>query len=1103
MLAGTSRAAFTPIAIQSSSYNADVIVESNAGPRLVLATSASIDQGSNNFAATLFEVGFDTNHPANGVPLHGSTIVALSNANYSFTMPPDYTKPNGILIDTLVTTGAFHVVSPAAYTKLSFLCLGGNGGDGVSVQVQHLDGSSEPGSFNVPDWFGGPQVAVVMNGRLSQVAQLNPETDGASGDGVGNPRIYYRDITLANTASPVTNIVFTYASGQASSHNDIMAVSGALTSGSGAVTPITVTGYDYDFIVETNAAHQGNVTSQVLDPSGSGTNLWATTQSIDATNNTGSTWYEMGFNLNNNGQTGGGTPVNNPADNLTGTGIPHANSYLTNATGDHIYQMPADYTTNDAIYISSLITNATITLANPTAFTALSFLGSAGNGPVTVNLVIHHQGGATETPTLTINDWFNGSVPYALIANGRVDVGNATFSAVQGNNPRLLQNDITLSDVTDPIISIDLINTNIDSGRFAILAMSGSAGAYPPIIAPQPTSTNVYFATAATFTSGASANAAITYQWQKGTNGMFVNLTDGGNISGSTTTNLTINPAGFTDQADYRIIATNIAGASISSAATLQVFSTNLDVTQPGDPISAGSNVSPFGDGPPSHAINDDMSTKFGANFTGGTVPYLVVSPAAGVTIVSALRIYTGNDSTGRDPASYKLEGSTDGGAHYALISSNAISLSDNRNSGLASGTLPNPLTQVVTEVRFANTNGYTTYRVSFPTQKGGVGNTQIQFQEMELLGVVTTNLFFSTQPFDAVAYAGPTTSAYGSDSATFTAVAVASPTPTISWFKGTNGVYVPLSDTGNITGSQTTTLSINPTTFADAADYVAIANSGSQYATSSIAHLFIYSTNMDVTQPGDTITEFGDTTGTRYGANANPVQAIDDLLTEWQNGGSGPSAGAGFPPFYGPVGLIVTPAVGSTVLAGLRVYAGADPQQFDPNGYILEGSNDGGSTYTPIASGPLSLPAGPAGRNTTAYAADPAYQVSSGVYVAVQEILFSNTRGFTTYRLTFPSVVNTNTADHLTIGEVELLGVSGTGVVQPVITHTTLSGGSLHISGAGGTPLASFTVQTNANLTLPAGWNTAATGSYDSSGNFSVSLPVSPTTPQLFYRIH
>lgn len=1079
-IAGVSHAGYSPVAIQTNSYNADLIVESNARPTLTISTTASVDNGTNNTANTWFEIGFDTANPGNGLPAAGSTFTALDDATHSFTMAPSYTAPNGILIDTAVTNGTFTLTTPAVYTKLSFLGSGGNGGDTINVLVKHQDGSAEKGTFGCPDWFGGSGVAYIAGGRCNSTVNLTTETDGNSGDGRGNPRIYFRDITLTNTASPVTSIELTYASGQASSHNDIMGVSGATPTSGTTVAPIAVTGYDYDFVVEAGAPKDGRVTSQVVVD---GTNVFATTQSMDTELNTGNSWYEKGYNINN----ADSGSYNSPTQDLTGTGLPHPGSYITNSTLDHVYQMPPDYTVNNAIYIGTpaSLTNDTITLSTPAAFSGLSFLGSSANGPVTVNVVINHQGGSPETNVLTVNDWFNTSAPFAYIANGRVAVDTAQYGGVNGNNPRLLESDLVLADSVNPVTSIYLENTNTTGGRLAIFAVSGSTGALPPIIAQQPASVNAYFGTSASFTSMATANAPLTYQWQKGTNGVFVNLSNGGNISGATTTNLNINPIGFGDQADYQLVATDSAGFADSATATLGVFSTNTDVTQPGDAIT-GVNITAFGDGSPTYAIDDSMNTKFGANTSGG-VPGLVITPAVGRTVVSALRIYTGADTPSRDPSSYVLEGSTDGGASYTLISSNSITLTDNRNPLVAAA--PNPLTNFVTEVRFPNLNGYTTYKLSFPTEKG---SGQIQFQELELLGTNdTSHLFFSTQPVDTKAYGAPT--AVGPNNATFTAIPSFTPAPTVSWSKGTNGVYVPLKDGGNISGSQTTTLSLNPTTFADAADYIAIASSASGSVTSAVAHLFIYSTNVDVTQPSDPASGFGDTTGTRYGANALPANAIDDTLSEWQNGGSGLNASAGFPPFGGPVGLIVTPAVGSTVLTGLRVYPGADAAANDPNGFVLEGSNDGGTNYALIASGALSLPAA---RNSNTQFVDP-------LQASVQEILFPNTRGFTTYRLTFPNVVDPNTASYLEVGEVEFLGVPGSGQPQPVVSTPKLSNGNLTLGGTGGPANGTYTVRTNADLSLPlTSWGAASTGTFDGSGNFSITLPVNPALPHLFYSI-
>ena len=86
---------------------------------------------------------------------------------------------------------------------------------------------------------------------------------------------------------------------------------------------------------------------------------------------------------------------------------------------------------------------------------------------------------------------------------------------------------------------------------------------------------------------------------------------------------------------------------------------------------------------------------------------------------------------------------------------------------------------------------------------------------------------------------------------------------------------------------------------------------------------------------------------------------------------------------------------------------------------------------------------------------------------------------------------------------DIELLGVAGAGVAQPTIGTTTLTAGNLNIAGSGGTPNGTFSVMTNSDLTVPvANWTQATTGTFDASGNFSISLPVSTSNAQLFYLI-
>jgi hypothetical protein len=82
-----------------------------------------------------------------------------------------------------------------------------------------------------------------------------------------------------------------------------------------------------------------------------------------------------------------------------------------------------------------------------------------------------------------------------------------------------------------------------------------------------------------------------------------------------------------------------------------------------------------------------------------------------------------------------------------------------------------------------------------------------------------------------------------------------------------------------------------------------------------------------------------------------------------------------------------------------------------------------------------------------------------------------------------------------------ELLGVAS--ATRPFISSTVRSGNNLLVSGSGGTPGGSFSVLTNGNVAAPvASWGTNTTGTFDGSGNFSASLPISPSNPRLFYLI-
>ncbi len=125
---------------------------------------------------------------------------------------------------------------------------------------------------------------------------------------------------------------------------------------------------------------------------------------------------------------------------------------------------------------------------------------------------------------------------------------------------------------TDPYTASRTFNGTIDEVAVFNYAMTPSqvgqlysGASFNPIITNQPVSEEVYEGQSSQFTVGALSSSALYYQWQ--TNN--VDLSDGGNISGSTTATLTISNVSATNVASYQVVVSNVWGAVTSSVATL------------------------------------------------------------------------------------------------------------------------------------------------------------------------------------------------------------------------------------------------------------------------------------------------------------------------------------------------------------------------------------------------------------------------------------------------------------------------------------------------------------------------------------------------------
>jgi len=325
---------------------------------------------------------------------------------------------------------------------------------------------------------------------------------------------------------------------------------------------------------------------------------------------------------------------------------------------------------------------------------------------------------------------------------------------------------------------------------------------------------------------------------------------------------------------------------------------------------------------------------------------------------------------------------------------------------------------------------------------------------------------------------------------------------PTFQWQSVIGGV------TNNISSATTTNLIIPSVGAANVGLYQCVITTATATNTSPAAPLIVLtstatgplvtgdptSTVGNILQPGDstsmtddsaTFTNYIDVLGEVYNSvpppfNMTYTNLVDNTLLQYVNlGSSGDSSS-----FSGPVGIIVTPLNGSTIVTGLRLFTANSHPEDDPADYLLEGSIDGGTNFTTIAGGLLSLPAA---RNA---AAGPINITND----ALQEIDFPNTIAYTTYRLTFTNVVNDTVATNgMQLAELQLLGSFPPvppSIAQQPFAHDSLFPGETLIANVvvGGpgplsyewfyntsTPVPSAT---NATLTLP-NLSAANAGSY------------------------
>jgi hypothetical protein len=334
----------------------------------------------------------------------------------------------------------------------------------------------------------------------------------------------------------------------------------------------------------------------------------------------------------------------------------------------------------------------------------------------------------------------------AATLNGQNGAPDPTF--VEGQNFVIFESvtpdtngNITITAAPNPEDGVD--NTNLSGeADFDGLQLIFNP---PPTAVGSTAAQNVFAGGTANFSFSPAFATNPSFRWQFISAGSTNNLSDGGNISGSATTNLTIANVSAANAGLYRCLISASTATNTSPAAPLTILtSTFANVLQPGDTLSDfGDNTNPpYNSIPPPFfmtvtSVEDNtlyQYENFGAN--GSTAPFkgpvgFIVTPLSGASHVTGMRLFAASSHPEDDPADYLLEGSNNG-TNFTTISGGLLALPAPRN---AAGGAIDVTSQVLQELDFANTAAYTTYRLTFTNvNDNAIASNGVQIAEVQLL---------------------------------------------------------------------------------------------------------------------------------------------------------------------------------------------------------------------------------------------------------------------------------------------------------------------------------------------------------------------------------
>src|SRR5213593_1884192 len=323
-----------------------------------------------------------------------------------------------------------------------------------------------------------------------------------------------------------------------------------------------------------------------------------------------------------------------------------------------------------------------------------------------------------------------------------------------------------------------------------------------PTITMQPTNQTVNAGETATFTAAATGSPTPTVQWQVST--------DGGvtfsNLSGATSTTLSFTTTLSQNGNKYRAVFTNSAGSATTTAATLTVNAALPSGTVTFQNTNSNLCIDTGGSAGFTALIQSPCSTSDTQKFTLTAAPqdgwYYLVSPASNL----CWDVAGGSSSAGALIQQYDCVAVTPEYFQLKAVSGGYEILSANMTNGCL---------RVV---------GASTASGANIEQNACVGSANQIFNVISSSPAPTITM----QPTNQTVNAGET--------ATFTAAATGSPTPTVQWQVSTDGGVT----FSNLSGATSTTLSFTTTLSQNGNKYRAVFTNSGGSATTTAATLTV-----------------------------------------------------------------------------------------------------------------------------------------------------------------------------------------------------------------------------------------------------------------------